>query len=266
MEILPSVAGRVVSLKVGNHELVIPHIPDRPKDSGTVLWSSPQAEWNWPPIDVLDSLPYKVETQNNQLVLTSEVDPKTGYQFSKTYLPAGKNAIAVTYRIYNRGKVEKRVGALEVTRVPPAGDVLFPLGDTAPVSGIFYPLPVSLEQGLCWFQYDGKKIRDDHHKIMLDGKEGWVAYRNKGYLLIKEFEDLPPNVIAEGEREIEVFAHVEHTFIEIKQQSAVETLAPGEFLTWTVVWHALKLPPELHGEIAPEQLADVVRLELMRPK
>ncbi len=265
MEILPQVAGRIGSLRYGKQELVLPHSADRLKYSGTVLWSSPQSEWIWPPIDVLDNLPYQVDTHNNQLVLTSAVDSKTGYQFSKTYVPAGRNAIAVTYRIYNRSAAPKPVAALEVTRVPAQGDVLFPVGDIPPTSGIFYPLPVEIDDGLCWFRYQAKRIRDDHHKIMLDGREGWIAYRNRNHLLIKEFEDLPPSVVAEGEREVEIFAHVDHTFLELKQQSAVEHLAPGEFLTWTVVWHARKLPQELLGDIKPAPLADYVRLELMRP-
>jgi hypothetical protein len=266
MEILPNVAGRVSSLKFDNQELAVQVQMDKPKDWGTVLWSSPQSEWGWPPIDILDSLPYRVDNLDDKLVLTSEVDKKTGYQFSKTYVPAGKNAIAVTYRIYNHSNHEKRVGALEVTRLPPAGEVIFPLGDTAPISGIFYPLNVKLEKGLCWFPYDAKKIRDDHHKIMLDGREGWVAYHNKDYLLVKEFNDLPPEVIAEGEREIEIFAHVDHTFIEIKQQSEAELLAPGESLTWTVVWHVFELPSELKTQSTPEQLANYVRVKLMKPQ
>ena len=264
MEILPNVAGRVSSLKYEDQELVVQVQMDRPKDWGTVLWSSPQAEWGWPPIEVLDSLPYKVENLDDKLVLVSDTDKKTGYQFSKTYTPAGKNSIAVTYRIYNHSNHEKRVGALEVTRLPPEGDVVFPMGETAPISGIFYPLPVHLENGLCWFPYDAAKIRKDHHKVMLDGQEGWVAYRNKGHLLIKEFKDLPPGLIAEGEREIEIFAHMDHTFIEIKQQGAAELLAPGEFLSWSVNWHVIKLPSELGAPANPEQLADFVRAELAR--
>lgn len=266
MEILPNVAGRVASLKFNNQEILVRTQMDKPKDWGTVLWSSPQSEWGWPPIDVLDNLPYRVENQDDKLVLISEIDKKTGYQFSKTYVPAGKDSIAVTYRIYNHSDHEKRVGALEVTRVSPEGDVVFPTDDTAPISGIFYLLPVQLDSGLCWFPYQADKIRNDHHKVMMDGREGWVAYRDKGLLLIKEFDDRPPEAIAEGEREIEIFAHVDHTFIEIKQQSAAEELKPGEHLTWTVVWHVLKLPSELNTQSAPEQLANFVRETLRDPQ
>ncbi len=85
MEIMPNVAGRVSSLKYDGHELLVPiHDSDKHTDWGTVLWSSPQAEWQWPPIDVLDSKPYKLSVKGDRVTLTSDTDPKTGYQFSKT--------------------------------------------------------------------------------------------------------------------------------------------------------------------------------------
>lgn len=259
MEVLPACAGRIGSFRYDGHEILIPVGDlDKSKDWGTVLWSSPQAEWNWPPIDVLDNKPYTLSVSEDKVVLTSDLDPKTGYQFSKSYSLAD-NAIAVTYRIFNRSTVGKKVGALEVTRLPAAGSVFFPHGNTEPTSGIFYPLAVQEVDGLTWFTYAGDKIRNDHHKIMEDGKEGWVAYTNKGYVLVKEFADNPPEVIADGEREIEVFAHVDHTFVEMKQQSAAAQLAPGEHLEWTVIWRLAKLPADLQQSPQPKAMADFVR-------
>lgn len=261
LEILPAYAGRISSLKCDNHEilLVLPDMNRRVKDWGTVLWSSPQEEWGWPPIDVLDNKPYTLTTTVDQVVLTSEPDKKTGYQFSKSYGLHGDNAFAITYRIYNRSKVEKKVAALEVTRLPPAGDVFFPHGELEPTSGIFYLLDVKRIDELTWYHYNPKKIHTDHHKIMLDGKEGWVAYTNKGYLFVKQFADLPPSEIAEGEREVEVFGHMDHTFIEMKTQGKIETLQPGEHVEWTIIWHAKKLPADLATSLEPHAMANYAR-------
>ncbi|HSC67230.1 MAG TPA: YidC/Oxa1 family insertase periplasmic-domain containing protein [Cellvibrio sp.] len=260
MEIMPKVGARVSSLKYDGHELLVA-ISDLDKitDWGTVFWSSPQSEWNWPPVDTLDSKPYVLSSDNDRLVLTSGVDIKTGYQFTKTYMPSGDDRIAVTYRITNHSDHEKNVAPLEVTRLPPSGSLFYPSGDTDPISGIFYPLDVQRIDDLTWYEYDAKKIRTDHHKVMQDGKEGWVAYTDKGYLLVKEFTDNPPAAIAEGEREIELFTHVEHIFIEMKQQGASVALAPGEHLDWTVVWHVKKLPDDLASNSDPDVLADYVR-------
>lgn len=260
MEIMPKVAGRVSSLRYDGHELLVTDADQSNiTDWGTVFWSSPQSEWNWPPIDTLDSKPYALTTDDERVVLTSEVDKKTGYQFTKTYLPIGDDRIAVTYRITNHSDQEKNVAPLEVTRLPPSGDLFYPRGDTDPISGIFYPLDVQNIDDLTWYHYDAKKIRTDHHKVMQDGKEGWVAYVNKGHLLVKEFADNPPAAIANGEREIEIFAHVEHIFIEMKQQGAVVALAPGEYLEWTVIWHVKKLPADLAKNPEPMALAAFVR-------
>ncbi len=260
MEIMPKVAGRVSSLKYDGHELLVQIADlDRITDWGTVFWSSPQTEWGWPPIDVLDSKPYKLSADDDRIVLTSEVDPKTGYQFTKTYLPSGVDRIAVTYRITNHSTKAKHVAPLEVTRLPPSGSLFYPRGETDVISGIFYPLDVQSIGDLTWYDYDAKKIRTDHHKAMQDGKEGWVAYIDDGYLLVKEFADNPPAAIADGEREVEIFTHVEHIFIEMKQQGASVSLAPGESLDWTVIWHVKKLPEELAGNPNPQALATYVR-------
>ncbi|MCE3251082.1 MAG: hypothetical protein K0Q67_92 [Cellvibrio sp.] len=260
MEIMPKVAGRVSSLKYDGHEILVAiNDPDKITDWGTVFWSSPQSEWSWPPVDTLDSKPYTLGSNEDRLVLTSDIDKKTGYQFTKTYLPAGDDRIAVTYRITNHSDHEKNVAPLEVTRLPPSGDLFYPRGDTDPISGIFYPLDVQNINELTWYQYDAKKIRTDHHKVMQDGKEGWVAYTDKGYLLVKEFTDNPPAAIAPGEREIELFTHVEHIFIEMKQQGASVALAPGEHLEWTVIWHVKKLPDDLAQNPEPSALATYVR-------
>lgn len=260
MEIMPEIGGRVSSLKYDGHEILVPIVDfDKITDWGTVLWSSPQAEWQWPPIDVLDSKPYKLSVKGDRVTLTSDIDSRTGYQFSKTYMPAGEDRIAVTYRIFNHSKHQKNVAPLEVTRLPPSGILVYPRGEGDPVSGIFYPLDAQPIDELMWFEYDKKKIRTDHHKIMQDGKEGWVAYVDKGHLLMKEFVDNPPTATAEGEREIEIFAHVEHIFIEMKQQGAAITLDTGEHLEWTVIWHVKKLPEELARDPEPRALAAYVR-------
>ena len=260
MEIMPKIGARVSSLKYDGHELLVTIADiDKITDWGTVFWSSPQSEWSWPPIDTLDSKPYTLSTGDDRLVLTSGVDKKTGYQFTKTYMPSGDDRIAVTYRITNHSDHEKNVAPLEVTRLPPSGSLFYPRGDTDPISGIFYPLDVQNIDELTWYDYDAKKIRTDHHKVMQDGKEGWVAYTDKGYLLVKEFADNPPAAIATGEREIELFTHVEHIFIEMKQQGASVALAPGEHLEWTVIWHVKKLPDDLAKTPEPQALATYVR-------
>lgn len=260
LEIMPKIGGRISSLQYDGHELLVPIVDiDKVTDWGTVLWSSPQSDWGWPPIDVLDHKPYRLSAEDDKVILTSEIDNRTGYQFTKTYRPDGEDRIAVTYRITNHSNERKNVAPLEVTRLPSSGSLFFPTGDGEVSNGLFYPLDLQMIEELTWFDYDRKKIRNDHHKMMQDGAEGWLAYIDKGYLLVKEFSDSPVGTNAKGEGEIEIFAHVEHIFIEMKQQASLVDLEPGQHKDWTVIWHVKKLPEDLATNPTPSAIAGYVR-------
>jgi len=259
VEVTPSIAGRISSVKYDQHELMIPTNYSLYKPWGTTLWPSPQSEWAWPPIKSLDVEAYKLSVDDERIILTSDIDSRTGYQLIKTFGLHGEDGIEIGYRLYNHSPKTKKVAAMEVTRFLPEGELLFPRGDTEPSSGIFYPLIVSDYKELVWYTFDATKIRDDHHKLMTDAKEGWVAYRNRGHLLVKQFQDRPSESILEGQGEVEIFAHIDRSFLELKIQSAASTLKPGEYLDWSVVWHIKKLPENLTGSDRVDALADYVR-------
>lgn len=258
VEITPSIAGRISSVKYDQHELMIPTDYSLYKPWGTTLWPSPQSEWAWPPIKALDAELYKLSVDDDKIILTSVTDAKTGYQFVKTY-GLHDDGFEINYRLYNHSTKTKKVAAMEVTRFLPEGELLFPRGKTEPSSGIFYPLVVNDHKTLLWYTFDAKKIRADHHKLMMDASEGWVAYRNQGYVLIKQFDDMPPNAILEGQGEVEIFSHVDRSFLELKIQSAAATLETGKYLEWKVIWHVKKLPEHLISGGSVDALADYVR-------
>jgi hypothetical protein len=260
MKLKPMLGGRVASLKHQSHELLVPESKSDYMLWGSVLWSSPQADWGWPPVAVLDSQPYQVTIEPDELVFTSAVDPKTGYQFERRFaVVPGKEALRLGYRIYNRSDVEKAVAPWEVTRVPPAGITFFPKGEGVIESGIFYPLTVETINGIVWYPYDLKKLQNDHHKLLSDGSEGWLAHTHNGYLFIKQFEDVTPDRIATNEAEIELFANAEKTYIELEQQGEIVTLQTNEYLDWEVIWHIKKLPAGLAASVGSEELVNYVR-------
>lgn len=261
MVVTPSVSGRIASFEISGQE-VLTDLNDKHRRWGNVLWSSPQSEWGWPPPPVLDSEPYELEVDDDAITLTSQVDPVTDYQFSKRYRLLD-DGIRITYSIKNLSKKRKHVAPLELTRVPAKGQVVFPMGHTPPMSGIFYPLKVSIDQGLCWFHYDASLMTSgDHHKITMDGAEGWLAYRLNDVVLIKQFKDVEPQSVVPGEQEIELFAHSDKTFLELKHQGAQRKLSPNKTLLWSVTWRGYKLPSHLRGKVAPEELADFVRKKI----
>lgn len=264
MEVNPAVGGRISSLKYGDHEMLVTQEQTSSMLWGSILWSSPQTEWGWPPIEVLDHKPYRVSVEDNQLVLASEVDPKTGYQFVKSHRVSNvrSDAFVITYSIYNHSDKPKAVAPWELTRVPTRGIVFFPSGGSELESGIFYPMEIQKIGDVSWFLYDDEKIRDDHHKLMTDGREGWLAYTDGGYLLVKEFADVPTELVAVDEGEIELFTDAHKTYLEIQQQGSMTMLQPGDHLDWEVTWHVKKLPSDISVSVGSEELVNYVRLLL----
>ncbi|GGY67252.1 hypothetical protein GCM10011613_09200 [Cellvibrio zantedeschiae] len=260
LDINAGIGGRISSLKVDGVEMLL--TADKAGNTiwGSTFWSSPQSEWSWPPIDVLDAAPYSLSVVDDRIVFTSKTDPGTGYQFIKSYgINAEKKCISIIYSIYNKSNVEKNVAGWEVTRFRPTGMTFFPQGNTESNSGIFYPLVVEHMGDITWANYRPEHILQNHHKLMTDGKEGWVAYANAGKILVKEFADVPVELIVAGEGEIELFANVEKTFWEVDQQGVMTKLAPGEHLDWEVRWHTRSLPASVPATLGSEELVNFVR-------
>lgn len=260
LDVNANIGGRISSLKIDGVELLLTADQAGNPVWGSTFWSSPQSEWSWPPIEALDMAPYAVSVSNNRIVLTSKTDPGTGYQFIKSYgINAEKKCISIIYSIYNKSNVEKNIAGWEVTRFRPTGMAFFPQGNTDSSSGIFYPLPVEHVGDLTWAEYRPQALLQNHHKLMTDGKEGWVAYTSAGKILVKEFADVPVELIVAGEGEIELFANYEKTFWEIDQQGVLTKLAPGEHLDWEVRWHTRTLPESVPATLGSEELVNYVR-------
>ena len=220
--------GKILSYKYGDAEVISQ--TTFPNSFGSTFWTSPQKEWNWPPVPEFDRQPYTVEN-GDKFVMTSQLSERLKYRVSKTFVPNKKDqSIAITYTIKNESDETRKVAPWEITRVPNDGIIFF----DAPVDAI---TPAGLmnfqaANGLSWFQADEAQ---QNRKINADGK-GWLAYLNDGLLLVKKFEDLSADAPAPGEAEIQVYVNRGKTYIELESQGAYVTLAPGERLTWTVKW------------------------------
>lgn len=264
MTVSPARGGRVMSLKYDQFEFLATEtkINNQPNAYGTVLWSSPQTEWSWPPLPELDHQAYTVSCDHDKtaIVLSSSIEPKTGYQFVKSYMLGDKpQTFKIRYKIINHSKQTKAVAAIENTRIRPDGLAFFPIGDTEPSSGLFYPLDVQVTDSVLWHKFAPEKIRQDNHKVMADGREGWLAYSKGQYLFVQRFADSPADKAPETEREVEIFGHSDRTFAELKHQSALHQLAPGESFEYEVEWQVKKLPAEVESVIGNQQLVEAAR-------
>lgn len=248
MTVSPQTGGKVLSLKYDGQEVISQS--RFPESFGSTFWTSPQKEWNWPPVPEFDKQPYTVDESDGRLVLTSQVSEKLKYRIRKEFTadPADK-AIVVTYSIINESGETRQVAPWEITRVPNAGLIFF----DAPVDAI---TPADLmnfqsKHGVAWYQADET---GENRKINADGR-GWLAYCNNGLLLVKRFDDLTPSQPAPGEAEVQVYVNRGKTYIELESQGAYTTLKPNEQISWTVRWYLLPAPSDA---VPSEQLLKAV--------
>ena len=256
MEINAAKGGKILSLKYDDREMLSQL--RWPEAFGSTFWTSPQKEWNWPPVKEFDKNPYTVEQDGGKLKMTSEVSERLKCRVGKTFTTDEKDgAIVVTYTITNEGSEPRKVAPWEITRVENEGGVIF---FDAPVDGIWPAglMDFKTQYGLAWYQTDE---RNENRKVNADGK-GWLAYCSRGLLLVKRFDDLTPEQPAPDEAEVQVYVNRGKAHIELESQGAYQLLQPKESLSWTVRWYLM--PYE--GEAVPsEALAKQVR-DIVGPK
>jgi hypothetical protein len=214
-----------------------------PNSFGSTFWTSPQSEWNWPPVAEYDRKAFKAEVNGNVLVLTGEKSERFGYRVRKEFTADAKNnSISIKYTIINESGETRKVAPWEISRVPNGGILFFDAKEATPANNM-KGMDFKFEQKAAWFTLDQDK---ENRKINADGK-GWLAFSDNGLLFVKKFQDLKAGEEAPAEAEIQIFANPGKTFVEIEEQGAYTTLAAGEELDWTVTWylvaHDLKNEP-----------------------
>ena len=222
--------GKVLSLKYNDQEVISQS--RFPESFGSTFWTSPQKEWNWPPVQEFDKQPYKVQEQSDKrLVITSNTSQRLGMSVGKDFSVDKKDgSFVATYSIKNEGSEARSVAPWEITRVPNAdGMIFFEVVDSIWPSGL---MNFEEAQGAYWFKTDEAP---QNRKVNADGK-GWLAYSANGLLLVKQFQDLKAGEPAPGEAEIQVYLNRGKSFIELESQGAYKLLQPVESLTWIVRW------------------------------
>ncbi|MEI9940806.1 MAG: hypothetical protein WDO69_26620 [Pseudomonadota bacterium] len=208
---------------------------------GSTFWPSPQ-NWPWPPTDegsinAINTLPYTAAGDAQTLTLTSQLNTAapTVSVIKKFSADLAKQAIVIDYTMTNGGTTTPvTVAPWEITRVA-AGGITF-YADAGDPSAVIPP--TTLTDGVRWYQHNASAA-DQPAKFLSDGK-GWIAHAAGDLLLIKSFPDIAPSQSPTGEAEIEIYS--DPKYVEVENQGAVQTLAPGEALHWTVRWYARKLP------------------------
>src|SRR5690606_19289420 len=103
MEIVPSLAGRVGALRLGTESFLSD--PSVHRDNwGATFWTSPQADWGWPPVPEIDALAYEVvSTAAGEVSLRSRMAEFGGKRLAieKHFRPGPEGTIDTEYFIEN---------------------------------------------------------------------------------------------------------------------------------------------------------------------
>lgn len=234
MDVDANNGARIVSLRYDSTE-VLSQI-NAPNMYGSTFWTSPQKEWNWPPVREHDMAPYSVEQRDGAIIMTSQLSEKFPVIIRKRFeVDEADQCIVVTYTICNASTEARRVAPWEITRVLAQGTITF----EAPVESITPAglMPFVEKDGLATYEID--HVEGQNRKINADGK-GWLSFERDGLRLTKRFPDLDPSQPAPDEAEIQIYVHQGNAYVELESQGAYTTLQPEEELDWTVRWYLTK--------------------------
>jgi len=228
---------RIVSLKIDNNE-ILSQSP-MPNTYGSTFWTSPQKEWNWPPVHEHDMAAYDVTLNMNPeytLEMTSPLSERFPLRIKKRFATDDKDkCFIITYTIINESNEPRKVAPWEITRVPAQGRITFEADAKNITAGNNMGIiPFTQAENLVYYDID--HVDGQNRKINSDGT-GWLAYANNGIILRKVFPDLKPSEPAPGEAEIQVYVNQGNTYVEIESQGAYVELQPHASVTYTVKWY-----------------------------
>lgn len=260
LEVDPVRGARICTLSLNGRNLLTGPDID-PENYGSTFWTSPQSDWEWPPVPEVDSSPYAVVDCETSFLCAGGLSAKLGILVTKRFSAVpGRDAARIDYTMSNQSSETLRFAPWEISRVP-GGLTFFESGGGSPPEPRL-PVPEILESGgITWYEYDRDKVKQDQ-KLLAHSHGTWMAHVVGDCVLIKEFERVPFEKQAPGEAVIEVFASGSKNYIEIEQQGAHAKIGPWKSNTWTVNWLPRTLPDDIEPVAGNPQLVDWVRRQL----
>jgi hypothetical protein len=256
-EVDPQIGGRIVSFAFeGQNVLTGPEA--NAINYGSTFWTSPQSDWNWPPLPEIDNLAYTASVDGGTLTLQGAVNAALGVAITKVFsLDAASGSVSIGYTIENAGSSARSFAPWEVTRVHPTGLMFFPTGQQA-YSGDSGPALVTQQtSGATWFDADSAAVTADT-KFFADAARGWLAQESGGLVFVKKFAGATLASEAPGEAEIEMFVSGDGAYVELEGQGAYQPIAAGASRSWSVTWFLARVPPTVDAGVGSGSLVAFV--------
>lgn len=244
----PEIAARVTEMSFRGENLLA-DASVNPNNWGTTYWTSPQADWGWPPVPEVDSLPYEVADASAHEITLLSREAQIGervFRIAKTFSTTQlENALDATYTIRNEGSSAFRMANWEIMRVPAGGLTFFPTGkaELTPIAP-HDMLPTEKVSGTTFFEHS-HFTPGRCQKLHADGEGGYLAHQCGTLLILKVFEDAPPELQAPGEGECEIFANDDGKYVEVEVQGPYESVAPGQQSAFRIRTGVFVLPEGL---------------------
>ena len=229
----PVVGGRLASLKFRGQELLQTTRDSANLHWGSVAWTSPQADWGWPPPPAFDSAPFLVtDTKENRIILEGPLDSASMLRMRKRYVLTANNEVGLTYWVTNESAEPRTVALWENTRLPYAGRIEFAVADSL---GYWRSeLALSEQDSVYTLHLDDRHAADG--KIFTSLDSGYVDYLVNGIRLRKESVVTDWYRVAPGQAPLEIYADPAGGFTELELQGDLRTLQYGESNNLRVRW------------------------------
>ena len=246
----PKIGGRIASMTLDGREILRTTRDKNHLHWGSTVWVAPQSEWQWPPSAVIDSNPYTVvEANESKIVVRSKVDPKTGLQLTKhvEFNPTAeqKPTVKMTYVLYNRGQVPRKVAIWENTRVVWEGRTRFPPGCKIRLAKPESTIAKIEREKTTTLILDKNQPQAQKVFCIPPASESgftWNSYQRDDLVFLKSRR--LPKKVAPGHAPLEIYLAPDDGFAELENQGAYEEIAPGESTRMTVMWRLWVREPQ----------------------
>ncbi len=227
---------------------------------GSTFWSAPQSQWGWPPYEALHTGKYRAAFVADSLVFTGGVDEKSSFQAVKTIsLDRQAKAFRIKYTLVNHKDTATKVGPWEVTAVPAGGLTFFRENKE---KGVMPKSNLSFSDtlGMRYLYYPSDKV-EGKQKLFAFTQGGWLAHVTADrQVFVKNFEPTPPDKVAPGQGEVEVYIDPQAGYMELENHGTYRQLQPGEGVDYRVTWFLRELPESIPADHVTQALVDFVEI------
>lgn len=229
----PALGGRLSSLTYDGKEVLRTVRDSAQLLWGSTVWTSPQADWGWPPPPAYDTEPYVLTVLGeHRLLLEGPRDPASMLRLRKRFVLGPDSDVGLTAWVTNESSLPVDVALWENTRLPYAGTFEFQTDtlwyDKTPIP------PVALTDSTYRLTLDTTYTTAG--KLFAGLPTGTVRYHRDGVTLTKHTVVKALYRTAPGQGPLEIYIDPVRGLSELELQGDYRTIAPGESNSMRTKW------------------------------